>query len=361
MIYSSFPKNSFQKNKKQILKLVEKVLDSGNYINGNCLKNFENNFAKYIGSKYALGVGNSTDALLLSLKAVGVKENDEVLVPSHTAPATVISILNCKAKPIFIDVNLDDYNIDYNLIEKNITKNTKCLVIVHLYGQAANLNQILKISKKFNLKVIEDVSQSCGALYNKKKLGSFSDIGCFSFFPTKNLSTIGDSGAIVSNNKNYINKIKMLREYGWDANRNCQFVGINSRLDEVHAEILNYRLKNLDNENRERIKIAKYYLKNVKNSKIILPRVFPERKHIFHLFVVRVKNRNKFIKDLQNEGFKLGIHYERPVHKHAIFKGKKFKKLENTEKISNQVVSLPIYIGLNKKIMSKLVNILNSI
>ena len=354
MIYSSFPKISFKNNKKLILKSFEKVLNSGNYINGNCLKNFEYNFAKYIGVKYALGVGNSTDALYLALKALGIEDNDEVLVPSHTAPATVISILNCKAKPVFLDVNITDYNIDYKLIEKNISKKTKCLIVVHLY-------KIIKIAKKFNLKVVEDVSQSCGALYKNKKLGSLSDIGCFSFFPTKNLSTLGDSGAVVSNNKNYIQKIKMLREYGWDNKRNCKYVGINSRLDEVHAEILNLRLKKLDKENEERIKIASFYLKYIKNDKIVLPTIFPERKHIFHLFVIRVNNRKKLMRDLQLKGFKLGIHYEKPVHKHNIFKGRVFKNLDNTEKISSQVLSLPIYIGLNKNKLSNLVNILNSI
>ena len=358
MIFSSYPKKYYLKHKKNILDNIKKTLDSGNYINSENVKQFENDFANYLGVKYVIGVGNATDALYIILKSMGIGINHEVILPSHTAIATAISISNTGAKPIFIDIG-DDYNIDTNLIPSKINKKTMAIICVHIYGQPCDLTSLKKISKTYNVPLVEDCSQSSGSEYNNKKTGSFGLASCHSFFPTKNLATYGDGGAISTNSKSLYLKMIKYREYGWGKNRNAEVVGINSRLDEIHASILRYNLKNLDNNINFRIKIAEYYLKNIKNNKILLPKKIVNRKNSYHLFVIKLKNRNKLLEILKKEGFFLGVHYRLPAHKQKIYI-KNNLNLTNTENISNNSISLPIYPGIELNQLKKITKIINN-
>lgn len=360
MIYTSYPYSNYQKHQKFINKSILRALSSGTYINSKNVKSFEKEFANYLGSKYCVGVANCTDAIYLSLIALKKRNRNEVILPAHTAPATLVAVLNAGLTPIFCDIDESNFNLDVNLINEKINKKTLAVCNVHLYGQSNDITKISSIVKKNKIYLIEDCAQSAGADFNMKKLGTFGVVGCHSFFPTKNLSTYGDGGCITTNNKNLYEKLLRLREYGWNKNRELVEVGINSRLDEIHASILRYKLKFLDKDNAEREKIAHSYLKSIKNDKIKLPQIFFNRKHVFHHFVIRVKNRIRFLKYLSKHNFKLGIHYSLPLHKHSLVK-KNMKKvyLPITEKVSKEIVSLPIYQGLKPKQIKKLINLIN--
>ena len=359
MIYTSFPKYNFIKNKKQILNKLSSILNKGNYINSNEVYNFEKNFSKFIGAKYSASVGNATDAIFLALKSLDIKKGDNVITVSHTATATITAIMRTGAKPILTDITEDNFNMNINEVEKKINTRTKALIVVHLYGQSCDLAKLLKICKKYNIPIIEDCSQSAGSFYKNKRLGSIGLLSCFSFFPTKNLSTIGDGGCVLSSNSQLINKIKSLREYGWDKSRNSRFTGINSRLDEIHAGILNLKLNHLDNDNNERRKIAKKYNKEIKSKSVILPLENKFSYHVYHHYVIRIKKRNKFVNYMKKNGIFLGIHYKLPVHKQQILKKYKYR-LPVTENISNEIVSLPIYTGLSKQSQSKIIKLVNN-
>ena len=359
MIYTSYPKLSFKKNKLKILKKISSIIEKGNYINSNEVFNFEKNFANYIGSKYAASVGNATDALFLSLKAIDIKPGDEIISVSHTATATINAILRTGAKPVLVDIDESNYNMDISSIENKINLNTKAIIIVHLYGQSCDLKKLIQISTKYKINIIEDCSQSAGSLYKNKKLGSIGLLSCFSFFPTKNLSTLGDGGCVISNNLKLINKIKSLREYGWDSFRNSQYIGINSRLDEIHAGILNIQLKSLDKDNKERRKIARKYDNEIIHKDVILPNENNFSYHVYHHYVIRIKRRNNFLNYMKKNGINLGIHYKLPVHKQAILNNYKFN-LPITEKVSNEIVSLPIYNGLTEKNQNRVIQLINN-
>ena len=358
MIFFNYPKSIFQLYKKEILKKIQEVLDSGIYSRSRELILYEKEFSKYINVKYSVGVGNATDSIYLALKSLNIGYKDEVITVSYTATGTAIGIANTGAIPVFVDIDENDYNIDVNLISRSITKRTKAIVVVHLYGQSCDMDKLLKIAKKNQLYIIEDCSQSAGGLYKNKKLGSIGDIGCFSFFPTKNLSAIGDGGILSTNKKSIYEKVLALREYGWDKNRNAKFIGINSRLDEIQAGILNVKLKYLDNDNNERNKIANFYLKEIKNKKIMLPKKNVFCYHAYHLYVVRCKQRNKFLKYLQMNNVIAGVHYKLPVHKQKIFINSKCL-LPFTERLSKEVVSLPIYPGLKKNNLRFITDLIN--
>lgn len=359
MIYFNFPKQIYKLYKDEIDQRISKVLESGSYINSNELKKFESNFSKYIKVKNAIGVGNATDAIYISLLALNIKKGDEVLTVSHTATATVMAIINTGATPVFLDVSLSDYNMNIDKIEKKITKKTKAIVIVHLYGQSCDMEKLTLIAKKNAIPIIEDCAQSAGSKYKSKMLGSFGQLSCFSFFPTKNLSAIGDGGMICCNDNSLASKIRCLREYGWNKQRNACYIGINSRLDEIQAAILNVKIKYLNKDNIARRTIAKKYNKKIVNPLIIKPRENVNSYHVYHLYVIRIKKRDKFIKYLKENKIIAGIHYKLPVHKQSIYYNSKIKDLINTEKICKELISLPIYPGLNSAQQNKIIKLTN--
>lgn len=321
---------------------VKKTLKSGWYILGKNVENFEKDFAKYIGVKYCIGVANGLEALQISLLALGIKQGDEVLTVSNSAVATALAITNVGATPVFVDID-NYYHIDPDKIEQKITKKTKAIIPVHLFGQIVDIERILKIAQQHNLKVIEDACQAHGASFKRKKAGSFGDAGAFSFYPTKNLGAYGDGGAITTNSKEIYEKCRMLRNYGQKNRYEHAVKGLNSRLDEIQAAILSVKLKKLDNLIKKRNKIAKIYYKNLKGQQeLVLPKVRENSFHAYHLFVIQAINRNKLHLYLKSKNIETLIHYSIPIHQQEAFK--EFSKLQipNTENLSKEILSLPI-------------------
>ncbi len=351
--------DSYKKDKKKILNIVNKVFSSGQLILGNEVKNFENNFSKFTNNNYAIGVNSGTDALQIALMSVGVKKNDEVITVSNTAVPTVSAIVSCGAKPIYVDINEHDYLINTSLIEKKVTKKTKAIIPVNLYGQSANYEIIKKIAKKYNIKVIEDCAQSSGALYKNKPSGSFGDLSAFSFYPTKNLGGYGDGGMIVTNNKKLFNKCLMLRKYGMSKLYYSNFHGINSRLDEVQAAILNYKLKKLNLNIKIRRNIAKVYNENLNKTDLILPIENKDNYHSYYVYVVRHQKRAEMMKYLNKNGIFCNISYPYPIHSMKGYKElTKDFNLKVTNKVSKQIFSLPMYPELTNKKLDKIIKVL---
>mgnify|MGYP001481089491 FL=1 len=356
LMFCANPKAQYQKYKKEINKSINRVLESGNYILGNEVKLFERDFSKYIGLKYSIAVNSGTDALHIALIACGIKHNDEVLTVSNTAVATASAIVLANAKPKFVDINKENYLIDYTKIEKSITKKTKAIIPVHLYGNTVDMDKILKIAKKYKLKIIEDCAQAHGAKFKNKKVGSFGDASCFSFYPTKNLGALGDGGMILTNNLKIYTSSKLMREYGWKDRYISSIKGWNSRLDEIQAAILRVKIKYLDKDNAKRIKIAKKYIEELANLPIVLPKIQKNSLHVFHLFVIRSKQRNKLRSYLSKKKIYTNIQYPLPIHKQIFYKKTNMNlKLKNTEKISNEILSLPIYPELKIKQQNMLI------
>ena len=356
------PKKQYETYKTLIQKKIYSVLNSGNYILGKEVVKLESKFQKYFNCKKAIGVKNGTDALVLSLKAIKIKKGDEIITTSHTAVATIAAIIEVGGTPVIVDVEENFFTINPKQIEKKISKKTKAIIPVHIYGQCCDMNRIIKIAKKNKIFVIEDCSQSLGSKIGSKKVGTFGDMGTFSFYPTKNLGAIGDGGMIITNNNNLGKRINRLRQYGWDKNRLTLEPGINSRLDEIQAGILNIKIKDLDNANNKRIKISKYYLEKISNKLVQLPQTRPNTKHVFHIFSVLLNNRNKFIEYLKKNKINTGVHYSKPACLNKGYKEKcKFSKndIKKTIFISNNTVSLPIYPELQKKSLIKIIKVIN--
>ena len=361
MIFFANPKSEYIYLKKKIDNKIKKVLESNSYILGKEVENFEKNFSKYLGMKYSVGVSSGTDAIILALQSIDIKKGDEVITTSHTAFATIAAIVDVGATPVFIDIKEIDFTIDVSKIEKKISRKTKAIIAVHIYGNPVDIKGLIKIKKKYKIALIEDCAQAHGAEYNKKKVGTFGDFSCFSFYPTKNLGTFGDAG-IISTNKNKIyKKLKLLREYGWIKKNISLQKGSNKRLDELHAGILNVKLAYLKQFNNKRILIAQKYLKNIKSDKIILPEMNSFKKHVFHLFVVRIKNakRTDFLNYLKKNKIFAGIHYPIPNHLQKPFLEYKKTKLPITEKICNEIVSIPNYPLLSNSQINKIIRVIN--
>lgn len=359
MVLVSSPIEQFKSHKKQILNSVKKTLDSGQYILGKNVADFEKNFANFIGVKYAIGVANGTDGLELALRSLGVGYGDEVITVSHTAMATVSAIESIGAKPVFVDIENDYFCINTKDIEKNISKKTKAIICVHLYGQPANLKELKRISKRNSIHLIEDVSQAHGSKYGKKKLGSIGSIGCFSLYPTKNLGAIGDAGIVTTNNKSIAKKISMMREYGWENKFESHMYGRNSRLDEIQAGILIEKLKTLNKDNLKRAKIAAIYDKNLPLKDVTIPMKRKNSSHVYHLYVIRCKKRDKLLAYLKKNSVYAGIHYPIPIHKQKSYKKNNYDHLLQTELTAKNILSLPIYpeLKISQAIkISKLVN-----
>lgn len=351
----------FYKYQAEFEEAAIRTLRSGWYIMGKELETFEQAFAAYNGSKYALGVANGLDALVLACRAVGIGEGDEVLVQGNTYIATVMGITRNGAKPVFVEP--DQYHqIDVTKLEEALTPKTKAVMVVHLYGHAADMKPVVEFCKKHNLKLIEDCAQSHGSKVEGKMTGTFGDVGCFSFYPSKNLGCFGDGGAIITDNEEIYNKIKMLRNYGSSKRYYFDEVGLNSRLDEIQAALLSVRLNHLDELTNERYEIADYYLKNIKNDKIDLPKTREGAGNVYHQFVIRCKTRDDLIKYLDEKGVGTIIHYPVPPHLSACYENLGYKKgdLPITEELADTVLSIPMYNGITKEEQDRVIEALNN-
>lgn len=337
----------YKKNKEEYDEAAIRVLSSAWYILGKEVEMFEENFAKYYNVKYCIGLNSGLDALIIALRALGIGEDDEVIVPANTYIASVIAITENKAKPVFVEPN-EYYNLDSNKIEAVITQKTKAILPVHLYGQACDMSHIMELANKYKLCVIEDCAQSHGARYKNKLTGTYGDIGCFSFYPTKNLGAFGDAGAIITNDIAIADKIKMMRNYGSKMKYHNEIQGINSRLDEMQAALLNVKLNYLNELTEERKLIANQYISRINNDKIVLPKTLLASQHVYHLFVIRCKQRDALQSYLFDKGIKTQIHYPIPPHLATCYKDLGFHSgdFPITEGYSDQILSLPLYNGM---------------
>jgi len=345
-------KRQYEFVKEEIADKIEKVLRSTQYILGEEVEKFEKEFANYCGAKYAIGVASGSDALALSLKALGVAKEDDVITVPNTFTATVDAISGNNAKPVFVDIDPETYNIDITRIEEKVTDKTKAIIPVHLYGQPADMDPILKLAREHNLKIIEDACQAHGAEYKGKKVGSLGDAGCFSFYPAKNLGAYGDGGMVVTNNEEIAERIRMLRNYGQSKKYYHDFIGYNSRLDEIQAAVLRVKLKYLNEWNNKRREKAKLYNELLENvSGIETPIEKDYAKHAYHLYVIRCRDRNELQHYLSSKDVSTGIHYPIPVHLQRAYKHLGYKKGDFliTEKYVNEILSLPMFPELSEK------------
>ena len=356
MIFCSNPKAQYLAHKEEIDFMLQQVLAGGNFVLGENVQAFENEFSDYIGTEYAIGVGSGTDAICLALRALGINSGDEVIVPSHTATATVTAIKLADGTPVFADVDPDSWTLSPLSVEKAITSRTKGIVAVHLYGHPVDMDGINKIAKQNNLKLIEDCAQASGAIYNNLRVGSIGDLGCFSFYPTKNLGAIGDGGAITTSDPEVAEKLIKLRQYGWNESRISQFFGYNSRLDEIQAAVLRVKLKHLDADNAKRITIANQYEKQLSSLPVKLPSERSGCSHVYHLYVLELDQRDDLIDYLKSNGVLAGIHYPVPTHLMPAFIEHTRSPLPQTERIVNRILSLPIYPELDPADQSQVVN-----
>lgn len=340
------PREQFRHQSSAITAAIQSVLESDSYILGNEVATFEREFAEFIGTDYCVGVNSGTDALILSLKALGINSGDEVLTPSHTAVATIAAIIAVGGIPIFVDILEDYYTIDIENAQSKVSKKTRALIVVHIYGQPCKMDSIMKFVKLNDLWLIEDCAQAHGAEFRGKKVGTFGHLSCFSFYPTKNLGAIGDSGAVVTNDHELYLKVERSRQYGWDEQKNIEIFGTVSRMDEIQASILRIKLRELQSSNNRRIDLATKYNSSLHGLGIILPKQEPLDKHVYHLFVIRAQNRDLLIDRLFKVGINLGIHYKKPAHEYYLDiypEAKMNINLPITNKISKEIVSLPMY------------------
>ena len=364
-------KNINLKHESEIKEAIARVVDSGWYLLGEEIQNFEKEFANFIGTKHCIGVGNGLDALILILRAYKemgiINDGDEVIVPANTYIATILAITQNNLKPVLVEPDINNYNIDCTKIEEKITSKTKAIMPVHLYGQMVEMDEIIEIAKKNNLKVVEDSAQSHGAIYKNKKAGNWGDASGFSFYPGKNLGALGDAGAITTNNDELAKVCRALGNYGSEKKYENKFKGVNSRLDEIQAAVLRVKLKYIDEENQKRRDIAKCFCENIIHPEIILPQssnleseILNNFSHVWHLFVIRTKERDKYQKYLLENNIQSIIHYPIPPHKQECFKEWNNLCFPITEQIANEVLSFPISPILRTDDVNKIINTINN-
>lgn len=350
----------FYQHQEEFEKKAIEVLRSGWYVLGNEVNNFEKEFADYVGAKYCVGLASGLDALWIAFRILEIGEGDEVIVQGNTYIASVMGITINGAMPVFVEPD-EYYNIDAAKIEEKITEKTKAILVVHLYGQASNMEPIVKICNKYNLRLVEDCAQAHGAKFNGKQIGTFGDIGCFSFYPSKNLGAFGDAGAIVTNNAKIAEDTRVFRNYGSEKRYYNKVVGANSRLDEIQAGLLRVRLKYLDELTEEKRLICERYLKELKNDKIILPRIREGATHIWHQFVIKSDYRDELIEYLNERGIGTIIHYPIPPHLSEAYQYLKMKEgdLPITEEYARTVLSIPLYNGMTKEEQDYVIQCIN--
>lgn len=343
----------------EITSRVNKVIKSGWYILGEEVENFEKNFAAYCGTKFAVSCANGLDALRLIISAYGFCSGDEIIVPANTYIASILAISQNGCVPVLVEPDEKTYNINFELIESKITEKTKAIMPVHLYGQAVEMGKIYELAKKYNLKIIEDAAQAHGASFNGMKTGKMGDAAGFSFYPGKNLGCLGDGGCVTTDDEQLASRIRILRNYGSDRKYHHIAKGFNSRLDEIQAAVLDVKLKKLDEDNQRRRQIAAFYRKNIKNPALILPETYEETAHVWHLFVIRCQKRDELQKYLKEKGVETLIHYPIPPHRQLAYEEMKKESFPISERIHNEVLSLPMSQVLEDDEAGYVVDVLN--
>ncbi|MBN3038335.1 MAG: DegT/DnrJ/EryC1/StrS family aminotransferase [Candidatus Omnitrophica bacterium] len=354
-------KKQYQSIKQEIDARISKILESGRFILGPEVSSLEAEVADFCQAKYAIGVASGTDALELALRALGVKAGDEVITTPFTFIATTEAITQVGAKVVFVDIRLDTYNIDPEKIREKITPRSKVIIPVHLYGQPCDVEEIMEIARENNLLVIEDCAQAIGAEYKGKKVGSFGDIGCFSFFPSKNLGGYGDGGMCTTEKEELAEKLRMLRVHGSKNKYQHITEGRNSRLDEIQAGILRIKLQHLNQWNQQRREKARLYTKMFKESgladKVILPVETKDVKHVFNLYVIRVRHRDELLGFLKSKEIFAAVHYPIPLHLQEVYKqaGHKIGDFPNAELTAREIISLPFFPEISEEQISAVV------
>lgn len=338
---------------------VKTILDCGWYLQGKENDCFAQNFATYCGTKYALGVANGLDAINLILRAYGFGPGDEIIVPANTFIATILAVSQNGCTPVLVEPDINTYCINPDLIEAAITPKTKAILLVHLYGQAVQMEKIWALAKKYNLKVIEDAAQAHGAYYQGKRVGNLGDAAAFSFYPGKNLGAMGDAGGITTNDKDLYEKVKAIANYGSDYKYHHIYKGVNSRLDEIQAAILDVKLAHLDADNARRREIATYYREHIRNPRIVLPQVYDEAAHVWHVFVVRCNDRAALQAHLEAHDIQTNIHYPTAPHKQGAYCEWENESYPITEEIHDHVMSLPISPVMTDDEVKKIVEVAN--
>ena len=349
--------------KDEIDSAVSNVVESGSYILGGEVKKFEEEFAKYNNARFCVSVSNGTEAIHISLMACGVKEGDEVITTPFTAVPTIVAIESAGGVPVFADIKPETFNIDPEAIKKKITHKTKAIVVVHLFGNPCEMDKIMEIAKNNNLKVIEDACQAHGAEFNSVKVGTFGDVGCFSFYPTKNLGAMGDGGAVITNNREIADELILLRNYGQTEKYNHFKKGFNYRLDEIQAAILRAKLRHLEEWNKKRINAALLYNSLIKNPNIVLPSILPNAKHVFHMYTLRVKEREKLINMIEKNKIFWGIHYPLPVYLQTAYREYRTpeNRCPNAEMVSQEVISIPLHPEITEDKIRFVADVLNKV
>jgi dTDP-4-amino-4,6-dideoxygalactose transaminase len=355
------PRAFFDEHRQEIMAAVVRVFDRGNYVLGEEVRAFEQEFARAFGFPDAAGVANGTDAVALALRALGIRAGDRVATVSHTAVATVAAIEMAGAEPVFVDIADDTCTMHPAALARTLEKvdGVRAVVAVHLYGHPADAPAIVEIAARFGARVVEDCAQAHGAKWNGQFVGTFGDAAAFSFYPTKNLGCAGDGGMVAANNVEYIEKVRMLRQYGWDSQRISHAPGVNSRLDELQAAILRVSLRYLDSGNRRRAAIAALYDSSLSGTGLKLPVRRPGATHVYHQYAVRSPHRDRFRERLKEQGIDTSVHYPVPVHRQPCWAGK-FRidpgGLETTESVARDVLSLPVYPELDDAMAARVVD-----
>lgn len=340
-------KRTFDLHKAEYEEAALRALNSGWYILGKEMEEFERQFADYLGMRHCVALNSGTDALILAFRALGIGEGDEVICPANTYIASVIGVTENGGIPVFVDAD-EHMEIDADAIEEKITNKTKAILPVHLYGQPSRMDKIKDIADKYNLFLVEDCAQCHGSAFNGKLTGTFGDIGCFSFYPTKPLGALGDAGAIVTNNDEIAEKVRLIRNYGSNVKYHNEMNGVNSRMDEIQAAVLQVGLKYLEEGNRERQRIAKRYLTEIKNALVTFPSYYLEADHVYHIFPVLLEKRDRFQAFMMENGIGTAVHYPIPPYMAECYKewGYIWEAFPNACRYARQEVSLPIYVGM---------------
>lgn len=337
--------------REEILDAVKRVVDSSQFILGDEVFLFEKEFAKYCQAKYAVGVDSGLSALELGMKALGIGEGDEVLTPANSFIASSSAISFTGAKPVLVDCKEDTYNIDIENAQKKITKKTRAIMPVHLYGQPADMNEVIKFARQYKLYIIEDACQAHGAYYKDRRVGTLGDFAAFSFYPGKNLGAWGDAGCLVTGSKKIYQSVSQMRNYGQRKKYYHSFLAWNRRMDTLQAAVLLVKLKHLDKWNKMRQDVAAEYTKNLSGLPVILPKVKENRTHVYHQFVIRVKRRKYLQRYLKSKGISTGIHYPIPIHLQKAYKNLNHRvgDFPVSEQVSSEILSLPMYPELTQK------------